>query len=86
MLQKDLSYCLIKDKHSNLYKELYNVIHCGAYYCLYDVKKYKTKEYIPYARKYSQLIKKYVPNIDSEYPTNINQIYEQFRKDILSSH
>ena len=36
--------------------------------------------------KYSELVRKYVPNIDSEYPTDIRYIYEQFKKDILSSY
>lgn len=83
-LQKDLYSCLLKDSPIN--EALYNVIHCGAYYSLYDIKKYKTKEYISYARKYSELIKKYVPNIDLEYPDNIEYVYEQFKKDILHSY
>lgn len=82
-LQKDLYRCFLNDKPFN--DTLYKVIHKGAYYDLYDVKKYKTKENISFARKYSELIKKYVPNIDLEYPNNVDYIYEQFKKDILSS-
>ena len=82
-LQKDLYYCYLKDRCSN--DRLYNVVHCGAYYILHNVKKYRTKETIPFARKYSDLVKKYVPNIDVEYPNNIDYIYEQFKKDILST-
>lgn len=80
-LQKDLYYYLLNDKPVN--DELYKVIHCGAYYVLYDVDQYRTNKYIPYAKKYSDLVKKYVPNIDLEYPDNIDYIYEQFKKDIL---
>lgn len=83
-LEKDLYNLLLRDKDYN--ETLYNVLHCGAYYDLYDVKQYMTDEYIPFARKYSELVRKYVPNIDSEYPTDIRYIYEQFKKDILSSN
>ena len=86
LLQKDLYHCLLKDRSSNHFDDLYNVIHIGAYYILHDVKQYRKNEYIPYARKYSELVKKYVPNIDLEYPNDINYIYEQFKKDILSSY
>lgn len=82
-LQRDLYRCLLEDKPFN--DILYKVIHIGAYYDLHDVKKYHTKENIPFAIKYSELVKKYVPNIDLEYPNNVNFIYEQFKKDILSS-
>lgn len=87
-LQKDLWHCFLKDKCFNtpLESELvYKVIHIGAYYGMHDVKEYRTKENIPYARKYSELVRKYVPNIDLEYPNDIEYIYEQFKKDILSS-
>ena len=83
-LEKDLYNLLLRDKDYN--ETLYNVLHCGAYYDLYDVKQYRTDEYIPFANKYSELVRKYVPNIDSEYPTDIRYIYEQFKKDILSSN
>ena len=86
LLQKDLYNCLLKDRPSNHFDDLYNVIHIGAYYILYDVKQYRKNEYIPYAIKYSELVKKYIPNIDLEYPNDINYIYEQFKKDILSSY
>lgn len=81
-LQKDLYACLLKDKSFN--DELYKVIHCGAYYVLYDVKQYRAKEYVLYARKYTKLVKKYIPNIDLKYPNNIECIYEKFKKDVLS--
>ena len=86
LLQQDLYHCLLKDRSSKHFDDLCNVIHIEAYYTLYDVKQYKTKECIPYARKYSELVRKYVPNIDLEYPDDINYIYEQFKKDILSSY
>ena len=72
LLQKDLYHCLLKDRSSNHFDDLYNVIHIGAYYTLYDVKQYRNNEY--------------VPNIDLEYPDDINYIYEQFKKGILSSY
>lgn len=87
-LQRDLWHSYLKDKFFNNDLEdklLYKVIHCGAYYSMYDIKEYKTKENIPYATKYSDLERKYVPNIDLEYPNNIEYIYEKFKKDILSS-
>jgi len=86
-LQRDLVSNCIKDLSLNTFdkKKIHNILHIGAYYCLYDVKEYKIKENIPYAIKYSELVKKYVPNIDSEYPDNIDYIYEQFKKDILYS-
>lgn len=34
-------------------------------------KPIKTNDAILIAREYSKLVEKYVPNIDSEYPTNI---------------
>lgn len=83
-LQKDLYSCYLKERNVN--DKLYNVIHKGAYYGLYDVKKYKIKECVPYAIMYSKLVKKYVPNIDTKYPDNINPIYEQFKEDILYSN
>ena len=63
LLQKDLYHCLLKDRSSNHFDDLYNVIHIGAYYDLHDVKQYRKNEYIPYAIKYSELVKKYHPEI-----------------------
>lgn len=88
-LQRDLWHCYLSDRcfNNDLESELvHKVIHQGAYYGMYDIKEYKTKEFIPYAIKYDELERKYVPNIDLEYPDNIQHIYEQFKKDILSSN
>ena len=87
-IQRDLEWYYIRDKSidNNSREKLAEVIHCGAYYGFYDVKQYNQPKYIPAAIIYDKLLDKYVPNIDLEYPTNIQYIYEQFKKDILSSN
>ncbi len=83
-IQRDLDCLLGYDKKnltSEQYELLYNVIHCGAYSILHSAKEYD----VFYAQKYSELLKKYVPNINIEYPQNINEIYENFKEDILSN-
>lgn len=81
--QKDLDLCLWNDKSLSEkdYDAIKDVIHNGAYYILHDNK---VKEHLPYAITYSKLCRKYVPKLKSEYPTNINIIYKNFKKDILS--
>ena len=87
-IQRDLEWYYIRDKSidNESREKLAEVIHCGAYYGLYDVEQYLQPKYIPAAIMYDKLLEKYVPNIDLEYPTNIQYIYEQFKKDILSSN
>lgn len=87
-IQRDLEWYYLRDKSidNESREKLDEVIHCGAYYGFYDVKQYNQPKYIPAAIMYRKLLDKYVPNIDLEYPTNIQYIYEQFKKDILSSN